>query len=94
MEGRGGRDRIAGEEFEAFARIATMMEAPARPVRDACPWCGDADWRWNGFEWYPAERATHNLHVCMTAGAVADRSERETGADRGGLRRALAKLLR
>ena len=80
------------EEIQAFARIATIMEAPAKPASDACLWCGDAGWRWNGFDWYPADRATHKLHVCMTPGAVADRSEREAGANRGGFRRALAHL--
>jgi hypothetical protein len=82
------------EEIEAFARIATSMEAPAKPVSDACPWCHDADWRWNGFEWYPADPTTHKLHVCVTPEAVTDRNEREARANRGGFRRALAKLQR
>jgi hypothetical protein len=80
------------QEIGPFARIATIVEASAKPASDACPWCADADWRWNGFDWYAADRATHRLHVCMTPEAVADRSERETRANRGGFRRALAKL--
>lgn len=80
------------EEMEAFARIATNMEASAKPANYPCPWCHDAEWRWNGFDWYPADRATHKLHVCMTPEAVADRNERETRANRGGFRSALAKL--
>jgi hypothetical protein len=75
-------------------REFTRMEATAKPAGRACPWCGDADWRWNGFEWYAADAVTHRLHVCMTAEAVADRSEREARATQGGLRRAFAKLLR
>jgi hypothetical protein len=70
------------------------MEATAKPAGRACPWCDDAGWRWNGFEWYAADTVTRKLHVCTTAEAVADRSEREARATHGGLRRAFAKLLR
>lgn len=75
-------------------RESTRMEATAKPAGRACPWCDGADWRWNGFEWYAADAVTHKLHVCTTAEAVADRSEREARASHGGLRRAFAKLLR
>jgi hypothetical protein len=75
-------------------RESTGMEATAKPAGRACPWCDDADWRWNGFEWYAADAVTHKLHVCATAEAVADRSEREARASHGGFRRGFAKLLR
>ena len=75
-------------------RESTRMEATAKPAGRACPWCDDAGWRWNGFEWYAADADTRKLHVCTTAEAVADRSEREARATHGGLRRAFAKLLR
>ena len=69
------------------------MEASAKPAVPACPWCDDADWRWNGFEWYAADVVTRKLHVCTTPEAVADRSAREARAARSGLRRVFAKLL-
>jgi hypothetical protein len=75
-------------------RESSRMEATAKPAGRACPWCDDAEWRWNGFEWYAADAVTHKLHVCTTAEAVADRSEREARATHRGLRRAFAKLLR
>jgi hypothetical protein len=84
---------VSGEEIVAFARIATIMEALAKPANPACPWCENAEWRWNGFDWYPADRATRKLHVCMTPEAVANRTQREARANRGGFRHALAKLL-
>ncbi len=70
------------------------MEAPTRPAVTACSWCDQADWRWNGFDWYPADRVTRKLHVCMTPEAVADRSLREARATRSGLTRVFAKLWR
>jgi hypothetical protein len=70
------------------------MEATAKPVGSACPWCDNADWRWNGFEWYAADAVTHKLHVCTTAEAVVDRSDRAARATHVGLRRAFAKLVR
>ena len=78
----------------ARLRESQRMEASAKPAGKACRWCEGADWRWNGFEWYPADRVTHKLHVCMTPEAVADRTERETSAHRRGLRRSFARLLR
>ena len=56
-------------------RESARMEAAAKPAGRACPWCDDADWRWNGFEWYAADAVTHKLHVCTTAEAVADRTD-------------------
>ena len=74
-------------------RESTRMEAAAKPAGRACPWCDDADWRWNGFEWYAAGAVTRKLHVCSTAEAATDRSAREARATHGGFRRAFAKLL-
>jgi len=73
----------------ARLRESQRMEASAKPAGSACRWCEGADWRWNGFEWYP-----DRPHVCMTPEAVADRSERETRAHRRGLRRSFTRLLR
>ena len=73
---------------------STRVEASAKPATPACPWCDGANWRWNGFEWYAADTATHKLHVCLTPEAVADRSVRDSRTTGGGFRRALAKLLR
>lgn len=75
-------------------RESTHMEAAAKPAGSACPWCDDADWRWNGFEWYAADAVTHKSHLCTTEEAVADRSECEARAAHSGFRRAFAKLLR
>ena len=70
------------------------MEASARPAGLACPWCDGAEWRWNGYDWYPADTVTHKQHVCMTSEAVADRTAREAHAASGPLSRAFAKLRR
>jgi hypothetical protein len=75
-------------------RESTRMEAATKPAGRACPWCDDAEWRWNGFEWYAADAVTRTLHICTAPEAVADRTAREARATRGGLRRAFAKLLR
>ncbi len=75
-------------------RELTRMQAPAKPTGPACPWCDAAEWRWNGYDWYPADTATHKQHVCMTSDAVADRTAREARAAGGPLKRAFAKLRR
>lgn len=69
------------------------MEASAKPSGQACPWCGSANWAWNGYEWYAADAATKKLHVCTTPEAVAERAARERRANSGGVRRAFMKLL-
>ena len=75
-------------------RELVRMEAPAKPLGPACPWCDVAEWRWNGFDWYPADTVTHKRHACMTPEAVADRAANAARAARGPLRRAVARLLR
>jgi hypothetical protein len=70
------------------------MEASAKPAGRACPWCDQASWRWNGFEWYAADAVTRKSHVCATTEAIADRTARERQASRGGIRRGFARLLR
>jgi hypothetical protein len=70
------------------------MNATERPPEPACKWCEAAEWRWNGFEWYPAGAGTRKLHVCMTPEALADRADRERRAAHGGIRRAFSKLVR
>ena len=75
-------------------RELTRMEAPAKPTGPACPWCDIAEWRWNGFDWYPADIVTHKQHVCITSDAVADRAAREARAAGGALKRAFVKLRR
>ncbi len=72
----------------------TRIEASAKPTVPACPWCDAAEWRWNGYDWYPADAVTDKQHVCMTSEAVADRDAREARAAGGSLRRAFAKLRR
>ncbi len=67
------------------------MEAAAKPVNRACPWCEGPCWHWNGFEWYAADAVTRKLHICTAPEAVADR---EASANRGNFRRAFARLLR
>jgi hypothetical protein len=73
-------------------RELARMEAPAKPASPACAWCDAAEWRWNGYDWYPADAVTHKQHVCMTSEAVADRAACEARAAAGPLRRAFATL--
>ena len=75
-------------------RELTHMEAPTKPPGPACPWCDAAEWRWNGYDWYPADTVTRRQHLCMTPDAVADRTVREARAASGPLKRAFAKLRR
>ena len=59
----------------ARLRESQRMEASAKPAGKACRWCEGADWRWNGFEWYP-DRPRYSQAACVHDTGGCRRSQR------------------